>query len=91
MDLLNDLGGWEQVYELSEKDGSENATAGNVVAVDTENSYACSEKDLIVLMGVKDMLVVQERNATLVTKKNKSEQIKQLVKLLKSKDLHEYT
>jgi len=87
----NDLGGWEQVYELSEKDASGNATVGNVVLRDTENSYVYSQNGLIVLMGVKDMLVVQEGNATLVAKRNKSEDIKQLVKLLKSKDLHEYT
>jgi mannose-1-phosphate guanylyltransferase len=87
----NDLGGWEQVYELSEKDASGNATVGNVVDMDTENSYAYSDKDLVVLLGVKDILVVQEGNATLVANRNNSEEIKQLVKLLKSKNLHEYT
>jgi mannose-1-phosphate guanylyltransferase len=87
----NDLGGWEQVYELSEKDNSGNATVGNVVVVDTENSYAYSEKGLVALLGVKDLLVVQEGNATLVMRKNKSEEIKQLVMLLKSKEMYEYT
>jgi mannose-1-phosphate guanylyltransferase len=87
----NDLGGWEQVYELSEKDGSGNATVGNVVVMDTETSYAYSDKDLVVLLGVKDVLVVHDGNATLVANRNKSEEIKQLVTLLKSKELHEYT
>jgi mannose-1-phosphate guanylyltransferase len=87
----NDLGGWDQVYELSEKDGYGNATAGNVVVMDTENSYAHSDKGLVVLMGIIDLLVVQDGNATLVANRNKSEEIKQLVTLLKSKELHEYT
>lgn len=87
----NDLGGWEQVYELNEKDTSGNATVGNVVVMDTETSYAYSDKDLVVLLGVKDVLVVHDGNATLVANRNKSEEIKQVVTLLKSKELHEYT
>lgn len=87
----NDLGGWEQVYELSEKDDSGNAVKGNVVAVETENSYVYAGNGLIVLLGLKDMIVVQEGNATLVTKRKKSEDIKQLVALLKSRGKHEYT
>jgi hypothetical protein len=42
-------------------------------------------------LGVKDVLVVHDGNATLVANRNKSEEIKQLVTLLKSKELHEYT
>jgi len=87
----NDLGGWEQVYELSKKDEYGNATAGNVVLMDTKTSYAYSDKDLVVLLGVKDVFVVHDGNATLVADRNKSEEIKQLITLLKSKELNEYT
>ncbi len=86
----NDLGGWEQVYELSEKDASGNAIVGNVVLKDTEDSYIYSQNGLIALMDVKDLLVVQDGNATLVMKRNKSENIKQLVELIRSNGLNEY-
>lgn len=88
--LWNDIGGWEQVYELSEKDLSGNAVSGNVVTFNTENSYVYTDKGLIVLMGLEDMLVVQEGNATLVTKRNQSEEIKKLVTFLKSQKFDEY-
>ena len=88
--LWNDIGGWEQVYELSEKDLAGNAVSGNVVTLNTENSYIYTDKGLIVLMGLKDMLVVQEGNATLVTKRNQSEEIKKLVTLLKNQKFDEY-
>jgi mannose-1-phosphate guanylyltransferase len=87
---LNDLGGWEQVYELSEKDAFGNATVGNVVLKDTENSYIYSKNGLIALMGVKDLLVVQDGNTTLVMKRKGSENIKILVEYLRSNGFKEY-
>jgi mannose-1-phosphate guanylyltransferase len=84
------LGGWEQVYELSEKDAFGNATVGNVVLKDTENSYIYSKNGLIALMGVKDLLVVQDGNTTLVMKRKGSENIKILVEYLRSNGFKEY-
>jgi mannose-1-phosphate guanylyltransferase len=86
----SDLGSGEQVYELSEKDASGNAIVGNVILKETENSYVYSQNGLIALMSVKDLLVVQDGNATLVMKRNKSENIKQLVEFLRNNGLIEY-
>jgi mannose-1-phosphate guanylyltransferase len=88
--VWNDLGGWEQVYELTEKDEFKNATVGEVLLEDTENSYVYSQNGIIALMGVKDMLVVQDGNATLICKKDRSEEIKKIVEQLKMKGLFKY-
>jgi hypothetical protein len=63
---------------------------GNVVPRNTENSYVYSQNGLIVLMGVKYLLVVQDGNATLVMKRNEREDIKQLVAFLRSNGLNAY-
>jgi mannose-1-phosphate guanylyltransferase len=86
----NDLGGWKQVYDLSEKDSAGNATSGNVVLMDTGNSYVYSQNGLVALMGVRDLLVIQHENATLVMKIDESENIKNLVGFLKNKGLDEF-
>jgi len=88
--IWNDLGGWEQVYELTDKDEFRNATVGNVLLEDVENSYIYSEKGIIAIMGVKDLLVVQDGNATLVCKRERSEDIKKIVERLRLKGLTEY-
>lgn len=88
--LWNDLGGWEQVYEMTDKDEFKNAFEGQVLFEDTENSYVYSQGGIIALMGVKDLLVIQDGNATLVCKRERGEDIKKLVERMKSLGLKEY-
>lgn len=88
--MWNDLGSWEQVYSLTEKDENKNAVVGKVILKDTENSYIYSQNGLIALVGVKDLLVVQDGNATLVMDRKRSEEIKQVVELIRNKGLNEY-
>jgi mannose-1-phosphate guanylyltransferase len=86
----NDLGTWEQVYELTEKDEFNNAASGEVLFEDTSGTYACSQNGIIALVGVKDLIVVQEGNATLVCQRGKAEEVKKLVERLKTLGLKEY-
>jgi mannose-1-phosphate guanylyltransferase len=88
--LWNDLGSWEQVYEITKKDKFKNASEGKVMFEDTENSYVYSQGGIIALMGVKDLLVIQDGNATLVCKRERGEDIKKLVERMKSLGLKEY-
>ena len=88
--VWNDLGSWEQVYELSEKDASNNATYGEVLLEDTENSYVYTSQGIIAVMGMKDILAVQDGNATLICKRERGEDIKKLVERLRSPELNKY-
>jgi mannose-1-phosphate guanylyltransferase len=88
--LWNDLGGWEQVYEMTGKDKCKNAYEGQVIFEDTENSYVYSKDGIIALIGVKDLLVIQEGNATLVCKRERGEDVKKLVERMKSLGLKAY-
>jgi mannose-1-phosphate guanylyltransferase len=88
--VWNDLGSWESVYLTSEKDENGNAVAGESIIIDSKNSYVYSETGLIALVGLDDVIVVQDGNTTLVCKRDKAEDIKKVVDRLKAENKNEY-
>lgn len=88
--VWNDLGSWESVYLTSEKDENGNAGTGEAVIIDSKNSYIFSETGLIALVGLDDVIVVQDGNTTLVCKRDKAEEIKKVVDRLKAENKDEY-
>lgn len=88
--VWNDLGSWESVYLTSEKDENGNAGAGESIIVDSKNSYIYSETGLIALVGLDDIIVVQDGNTTLVCKRDRAEDIKKVVDQLKAENKNQY-
>ena len=88
--MWNDLGSWESVYLTSEKDENGNAGADETVIVDSKNSYIYSETGVIALVGLDDVIVVQDGNTTLVCKRDKAEEIKKVVDRLKAENKNKY-
>ena len=88
--LWNDLGSWEQVYKLSSKDKSGNASVGDTVLIDTKDSYVYSSKGVVAVVGIENVVVVQEGGATLVCKREKAEEVRQVVDRLRRKKLLKY-
>ncbi|MDX1285502.1 MAG: hypothetical protein R3182_10840, partial [Draconibacterium sp.] len=87
----NDLGSWESVYLTDKKDENGNAGTGETIFLDTKNSYAYAEDDNIVaVVGLDDVIVVQEGNTTLVCKRDKAEDVKKIVDQLKSENKNQY-
>lgn len=88
--IWNDLGSWESVYQVSEKDENGNAGKGETVIVDSKNSYIYSDSGLIALVGLDDVIVVQDGNTTLVCRRDKAEEIKKVVDRLKADNKGQY-
>jgi mannose-1-phosphate guanylyltransferase len=86
----NDLGSWEQVFKLSPKDKNGNTISGNAVLIDTKNSYVNISKGVFAVIGLEDVVVVQNGGATLVCKRDMVEEVKEVVDRLKRKKLHKY-
>ncbi len=82
----NDLGSWESVYQVDEKDENGNAVNGEAILLDSGNSYVYSDKGLVAVIGLDDVVVVQEGNAVLVCKRDKTEEVKKIVEQLKSEN-----
>ncbi|MES2670984.1 MAG: mannose-1-phosphate guanylyltransferase/mannose-6-phosphate isomerase [Pseudomonadota bacterium] len=79
----NDVGSWSALWEVSEQDADGNAHHGDVIAVDTRNSYAYARR-LVALVGVDDLIVVETDDAILVAAKDKVQQVKDVVARLKA-------
>lgn len=86
----SDVGSWEEVYNLLEKDKSQNAVIGNAVLRDTKGCLVHSSDQLVATIGLKDMIIIQSGNALLVCPKNRSQEVKELVDYLKRKKKTDY-
>src|SRR5205085_11713159 len=75
----SDVGSWDALWEMSDKDAGGNALAGNVVAEDTRNCYLRSENGLVAAIGVEDLVVVATDDAVMVAPRNRTQEVKQLV------------
>ena len=83
----SDIGSWQAVWEISNKDTNHNHTKGKVFIEDTENCYVRSENRLIVGIGLKDLIVVETNDAILISDKEHSQKVKDIVKKLKEKNI----
>ena len=79
----NDVGSWSALWQVSEQDGDGNAHHGDVVAVDSHNSYAYARR-MVALVGVDDLVVVETDDAVLVARKDRVQQVKDVVAKLKA-------
>jgi len=80
----SDLGSWDALWEMGEKDERGNALAGNVVAEATSNCYLRSEKGLVAVIGVDDLVVVATDDAVMVAPRNRTQEVKTLVARLQA-------
>jgi mannose-1-phosphate guanylyltransferase / mannose-6-phosphate isomerase len=79
----NDVGSWSALWEVSEQDADGNAHHGDVIAIDSRNSYAYARR-LVALVGVDGLIVVETDDAILVAAKDKVQEVKQVVARLKA-------
>lgn len=88
--VWNDLGSWESVYLTDQKDQNGNAGSGETIFHETKNSYVYSEKGLVAVVGLDDVIVVQDGDTTLVCKRENAEDIKKIVDQLKAENKKQY-
>jgi len=85
-----DLGSWNSLYVVSDKDNEGNVLRGNVISQDTKNSLIFSEKKLVASVGVENLIIVETDDALLVCNMNQSQDVKKLVEKLKREDRNEF-
>ncbi|OGG96876.1 MAG: mannose-1-phosphate guanylyltransferase/mannose-6-phosphate isomerase [Candidatus Lambdaproteobacteria bacterium RIFOXYD2_FULL_50_16] len=86
----NDLGSWESIYQVSEKDAQGNVTKGNVILKDSENCLIFSDKRLVTGVGIKNLILIETEDALLACDLSHSQGVKALVEQLKKEDRFEY-
>ncbi|MCG6205014.1 mannose-1-phosphate guanylyltransferase/mannose-6-phosphate isomerase [Rhodopseudomonas sp. HC1] len=80
----SDVGSWLAIWQLSDKDSDGNTARGNAVFEDSHNCNVWTDKALIALQGVDDLVVVATQDAILVSRQNGSNSMKTLVGHLKT-------
>ena len=75
----SDLGSWESVLDISDKDQNGNASFGKVLKKDCFNCFVKSDNRLIVTIGLNDIVVVETSDAVLVSQKGHAHNLKEIV------------
>lgn len=88
----SDMGCWDALWEVSEKDEYGNAAhvGGLFVGVDARNSLIHSPRKLVALVGVEDLIVVETEDSLLICKRGCSQDVKKLVETLDAKKMKDY-
>ncbi|MBT8150678.1 MAG: mannose-1-phosphate guanylyltransferase/mannose-6-phosphate isomerase [Gammaproteobacteria bacterium] len=80
----SDVGSWSSLHEVQPADGNGNVAVGDVLAIETNNSYLHSEHRLLATLGVQDLVVVETADAVLVADRNKVQDVKKIVSQLQA-------
>ena len=86
----SDLGSWDALLDVSEKDENGNAVRGEIIAIDAGDCLVHSPKKLVALVGVRDLLVVETDDALLICRRGQSQDVRKVVEILETKGLKEY-
>ena len=79
----NDVGSWSALWDVTDKDASGNAISGDVLTVDSKNSYIYSDNKLVTVIGVDNLIVVETKDAVMIASKDRVQEVKQVVDQLK--------
>ena len=79
----NDVGSWEAVYEVAEKDEEGNALVGDVYTEKTFGSYVFSPKKFVATIGVENLIIIDTHEALLVCNRDNAQEVRQIVEYLK--------
>ncbi len=79
----SDVGAWDALWSVGEKDDQGNVTRGDVLMHDTQDTLAISGHRLVACVGLRDVVVVETPDAVMVAAKDRTQDVKQIVTRLK--------
>lgn len=87
----SDVGSWSALWEAGDRDVAGNVISGDVVSVDSTDSYLRGEDVLVAAVGLTDTVVVATADAVLVAARDKAQDVGALVRTLKTQGRREAT
>lgn len=85
----DDMGSWDSLYNLMEKDENGNALSGDIISIDTKNSLIFGNRRLITTIGIENTLIVETDDAILIAKKGETQRVRDVVSMLKNQSRKE--
>jgi mannose-1-phosphate guanylyltransferase len=86
----SDLGSWDALWEISKKDEKGNVARGEFIGIDAADSLVHSPGKLVALVGVRDLLVVDTKDALLICRRGRSQEVRKVVDALQKNGLAPY-
>ena len=79
----SDIGSWDSLWEISEKNSNGNVLRGDVITYNTTNSYVRSDEKLVTVIGADSLIVTATKDAVMIANKDEVQDVKEVVGLLK--------
>lgn len=86
----SDVGSWDALGAIYDVDDEGNIKKGNQINIETKGCVVYSENCLVATVGIEDIIIVETKDAVLVCKKDRAQDVKHVVEMLKSKGAHQY-
>jgi mannose-1-phosphate guanylyltransferase/mannose-6-phosphate isomerase len=86
----SDVGSWEALWDIAQKDAQGNAARGDVQMQDTKGSLVFGERRLVATLGVEDLIIVDTDDALLVADRSRSQDVREVVDDLKRANRSEH-
>jgi mannose-1-phosphate guanylyltransferase/mannose-6-phosphate isomerase len=75
----NDLGSWDAVWQVGDKDTNQNVTYGDTILENTKNSLIYAGHKLVSALGVDNLVVIETSDAIMIADRNRSQHVKIIV------------
>jgi mannose-1-phosphate guanylyltransferase / mannose-6-phosphate isomerase len=75
----SDVGTWDALWQIGRKDNAGNLATGDVVIEDSHNNLLRADSGMLAVLGVEDLVVVVTSDVVMVAKRDRAQDIKQLV------------
>lgn len=82
----SDVGSWDALHQIGDKDPAGNVLVGDVVAVDSQDCYIRSDGPVIVTLGTQDLVVVATERAVLIAPRGESQRVREAIEALQARE-----
>jgi mannose-1-phosphate guanylyltransferase len=86
----NDVGSWDALEEILPVENGNITVGESAMLVDSRRNIVCGDGMLVACLGVEDLVVVATGDAVLVTRKDRAQDVRQIVDKLREKQLDQY-
>jgi mannose-1-phosphate guanylyltransferase len=83
----SDLGSWDEVNRIKTKDKNNNVIMGDTFVKDSSNNLIMSSKGFVGVIGVDNLIIINTKEGLLICKRDRSQEVKEIVDYLKRKGL----
>jgi mannose-1-phosphate guanylyltransferase len=86
----DDLGSWGALASIGDRDARGMNTRGTFVGHDNDDCFVYCDQGLVAALGVENLIIVKSGDVVMVCDKNRTQEVRELVRLCKENELHRY-